>query len=261
MRHTPHSAISKPTTSTQGILRPHEVGRKFHLRRYPARAALARHVERYWSVHWDLPDLEPYQVVTIPHPCVNLTIMPGLGAPLHGVGTRKSAHPDLTTSTQGILRPHEVGRKFHLRRYPARAALARHVERYWSVHWDLPDLEPYQVETIPHPCVNLTIMPGLGAQLHGVGTRKSAHPLAGKGWVFGVKFRPGGFGAFSGLRAASLTDRSLPLRNVFGAAADEMAAAVLAAPTDRRRIALVDRFLSQRVPPDEDGYDRVLVAI
>lgn len=157
-----------------------------------------------------------------------------------------------TTSTAGILRPDEAARYIGLRRYAPPADLARYVERYWAVHWDLRDRGSYCVELIPHPCINLTVIPGVGAQAHGVGTHKSLHPLVGTGYVFGVKFRPGGFRAFSGSPAAPLTDRSTPLRDLFGPAADEFADSVAATTTDDARVAEFDAFLRPRMPTTVD---------
>ena len=163
-----------------------------------------------------------------------------------------------TTSTQGILRPRAAAAHIDLRRYPIAPDLGRYAERYWAVHWDLRGRDPYQVEFIPHPCVNITFLPGPGAEVHGVGTGKSVHPLAGAGSVFGVKFRPGGFGAYTGLPVSALTDRSVPMRDLFGAAADRLAAAVLGETSDERRIAHVDAFLRERQAGEDETYQLVV---
>lgn len=164
-----------------------------------------------------------------------------------------------TTSTNNILRPQDAAAHIDLRRYPAPPDLGRYVERFWAVHWDLD--EPYEVELIPHPCVNVTFLPVLGGEVHGVGTRTSKHPLSGRGQVFGVKFRPGGFAAYRHVSAAAFTDRSTPMREVFGASADELAEAVLATPDDGRRTDLVAAYLRQRLTVDDTTYQQVLRAI
>ncbi|MBO0827344.1 MAG: hypothetical protein J2P24_06140, partial [Streptosporangiales bacterium] len=115
-----------------------------------------------------------------------------------------------TTTTNNILRPRDTAAHIDLRRYPAPPDLDRYVERFWAVHWELD--EPYEVELIPHPCVNVTFLPVLGGEVHGVGTHTSKHPLVGRGQVFGVKFRPGGFAAYRHVSAAAFTDRSTPVR-------------------------------------------------
>lgn len=161
-----------------------------------------------------------------------------------------------TTSDKGLLRPQEAAEHIDLRRYLPQPALARFVERFWAVHWDLRDREPYRVDLISHPCVNVTFTAELGGEVHGVGTSTSSHPVAGSGQVFGVKFRPGGFHAYAGRPVAMLTDRSLPLRDVFGPAADAVTDAVLATDDDGRRRELVSAFLLQRLPSaDDPAYD------
>ena len=52
--------------------------------------------------------------------------------------------------------------------------------------------------------------------MHGVITRRFSQGIAGTGRVFGVKFRPGGFGAFTGADVGAWTDRVLPLAAAFG---------------------------------------------
>lgn len=158
-----------------------------------------------------------------------------------------------TTSTKGILQPNQAAAHIDLRRYPAAPDVGSLVERYWAVHWRLAPGETYAVRLISHPCVNITFLDGLGAQVHGVGTATSTHPLAGSGTVFGVKFRPGGFRAFADRPVAALTDRSLPMRELFGPAADGLAATVADIDTDGRRVEVVEEFLRRRLPADDDA--------
>ncbi|MQA02096.1 MAG: helix-turn-helix domain-containing protein [Streptosporangiales bacterium] len=161
-----------------------------------------------------------------------------------------------TTSTKGILQPKQAAEHIDLRRYPAAPDVGRFVERYWAVHWSLGPGESYAVRLISHPCVNVTFLDGVGAQVHGVGTTTSTHPLSGSGSVFGVKFRPGGFRAFADRPVAALTDRSLPMRELFGPAADGLAATVAEIDTDGRRVEVVEvveEFLRRRLPAAADA--------
>lgn len=157
-----------------------------------------------------------------------------------------------TTSTKGILQPEQAAEHIDLRRYPASPAVGQFVERYWAVHWSLPPGQTYAVRLISHPCVNLTFIDGVGAQVHGVGTTTSTHPLSGAGVVFGVKFRPGGFRPFTDQPVADLTDRSLPLRELFGADADGLADAIAEIDSDGRRVEVLEEFLRRRLPPASD---------
>jgi hypothetical protein len=77
--------------------------------------------------------------------------------------------------------------------------------------------------------------------------------------VFGVKFRPGGFTAATGYPAAALADQAVPLRQVFGRAADDITAEVLSAPADEERIQVVDAFLRHELRArDDEAYELVL---
>jgi len=152
-----------------------------------------------------------------------------------GLACKKTTYPrgsfrgvnGATASDKGLLRPQEAVHFIDLRRYRETGLLGQYVERYWSVHWDLPDGASYESVVIPHPCVNLSFMPVLGAELHGPGIAVSRHPLTGRGRVFGVKFRPGGFTAFSGVEGAALADWSAGAATVFGPEVDELQAIVM----------------------------------
>lgn len=166
-----------------------------------------------------------------------------------------------TASDKGILRPHEAVRFIDLRRYRETGLLGQYVERYWSVRWDLPEGTAYESVVIPHPCVNLSFMPVIGAELHGPGIAVSRHPLTGRGRVFGVKFRPGGFTAFSGVKGAALADWSAGAATVFGAEADELNAIVMSG-NDIDAIQVVSGFLAARMPEAPDRrYGRLLAAV
>lgn len=166
-----------------------------------------------------------------------------------------------TASGKGLLRPQEAARHIDLRRYSETGALGAWVERYWSVRWDLPEGASYESVVIPHPCVNLSFMPVIGAELHGPGLAVSRHPLTGEGRVFGVKFRPGGFTAFSGVEATALADWSAGAATVFGPDADELNANVMGG-ADAQAIAVVSRFLAARVPERPDPrYGRLLAVV
>jgi AraC-like DNA-binding protein len=163
-----------------------------------------------------------------------------------------------TASDKGVLRPQEAAEHIDLRRHPSEGPLSVYVERYWSVRWDLPEGASYESVVIPHPCVNLSFMPGLGAEVHGPGTAVSRHPLTGAGRVFGVKFRPGGFAAFTGQERAALADWTVTAAAVFGPAADELGAAVLGGD-DRAAVEAVAGFLIERLPERPDPrYERLL---
>jgi AraC-like DNA-binding protein len=97
--------------------------------------------------------------------------------------------------------------------------------------------------------------------LHGVETRRFTIDLSGYGRVLGVKFRPGGFGAFTGRDVGSLRDQVLPLHEVFGDDAARMAEMVLDEDDDQRRIEVVEAFLAPRIPEPSPSYELVLEVV
>ncbi len=164
-------------------------------------------------------------------------------------------------SQKGILHPGEQARHRSLRRLPVGPALRRYVAWYWAVHWDL--REPYRAEVLPYPCVNVTFEASereRGGFVNGVCTTRFERELTGRGHTFGLRFHPGGFGAFTGLDVGALRDRRLPLAEVLPGA-DELAGRVLAAADDEARAALVERYLSGRVAAADPQYDRVLAVV
>lgn len=168
--------------------------------------------------------------------------------------------PRASTRPGGILHPHAARAKFVLLRHAPAADLAGLVERHWTVRWDLRGRAPHVQETLPHPCVNLAITDH-GAAIHGCETRRSAVQLSGEGRVFGTKFRPGAFFPLLHRPLSQLTDRTLPLSELFGADADALATAVLATDDEAEQVALVEAFLRQRSPPSDPTVARVIEVV
>jgi AraC-like DNA-binding protein len=169
---------------------------------------------------------------------------------------------DRAATLRGILRPAETAERTDLRRdAPVSEPLRPFVERYWSVRWDLTGRAPFRSEVLSHPSVNLSVESGTeprfgvgmpGVLLHGVVTRRFTVDLTGAGRVSAVKFRPGGFTAFTGL---------LPARNSvavlgpeLGLSAGDLLAAVLAAEDDDARAAVLDAALVPLAPEPPGAY-------
>jgi len=89
--------------------------------------------------------------------------------------------------------------------------LAVVVEHHWMVEWNLD--EPYTQAVVTHPSVNIAFE-GAGT-IHGVFTRRFDRELTGSGRVIATKFTPGGFHAFHPVSAHTLTNRVIPLSDVF----------------------------------------------
>ena len=135
-----------------------------------------------------------------------------------------------TASTAGILRPDEFARHVDLQRLPPAADLAPWVENHWVLRWDLPAGTAYASQVLPHPTINLTVergvrrpgTPAAAVLVTGPVTQRFDVETSGRGWVWGVRFRPGGLPALTGLDAATLAERSV-------AAAELLPADVVAA--------------------------------
>jgi AraC-like DNA-binding protein len=152
--------------------------------------------------------------------------------------------------TRGILRPDAVGTRFALDRRPPSADLADVVEHHWHVSWDLPEGEPFVQEVLPHPCVHLAFEPG-GALVYGVKTGLSSHAIEGRGSALGTRFRAAAFRRVAPGPVHTLTDRIVPIAEIFGEAGDRLAAVVAREPDVDGRIARVEAFLRDRLaPPD-----------
>jgi AraC-like DNA-binding protein len=161
-----------------------------------------------------------------------------------------------------VLRPDETAQTAGLRRdSDVHPALAPFVERYWSVSWDLTGRPPFRSEVLSHPSVNVSVESGdrprfgfaLPAVLvHGVVSRRFTVDLVGTGRVTAVKFRPGGFRAFTGVLPAR--NSVAPLRGELGVDPDVLRAAVLARDDDADRVAVLDAALAPHAPEPEPAY-------
>jgi AraC-like DNA-binding protein len=158
-----------------------------------------------------------------------------------------------TTSEYGIL---SGPREFHLDRVPAAPDLAPLVERYWLISWDLPADRRNPVTLLPHPCVNLWFDQGMVA-LGGAGTERFTYVQEGRGRVFGIKFRPGGFYPFLGSPVAALTDQTRPLSTLWGTAADTFAQDLSTARTLTALVEAAEHHLRAHWPPPDPEVNTV----
>ncbi|MCZ2825866.1 MULTISPECIES: helix-turn-helix domain-containing protein [unclassified Modestobacter] len=172
-------------------------------------------------------------------------------------------------TTRGVLRPAETEATAHLRRdADVHPMLAPFVERYWSVRWDRTGRPPFRSEVLSHPSVNLSVESGDGTRfglalpavlVHGVVTRRFTVDLVGVGRVTAVKFRPGGFRAFTGVLPAR--NAVAPLGSELGIDSDRLRVTVLAAEDDADRAAVLDAVLAPRAPNPEPAYLDLLAVL
>jgi len=153
---------------------------------------------------------------------------------------------------RGILRRTMAeGTMQHFRRDPA-PELAPWIMHYWMIHWDMRGCKPHLAENLPHPNVHLIFENGKKAVVSGVQTRRFSRVLNDKSWVFGVKFRAGGFRPFFGKPISELADKTIPARRVFGKEIREFEIVALSSCPDEEKITAANEFFLARTPkPDK----------
>jgi AraC-like DNA-binding protein len=156
---------------------------------------------------------------------------------------------------RGVLRSVAGSDKVLHERVAASEPLRGVVQHFWSVRWDLRGAKPFVPETLPHPNVHLVFEAG-GARIAGVHTGRFTTKLKDRGWVFGVKFRPGAFRPYFGRSVAALRDRSVPIDEVFGTKGAALARKVSDLCV-AEKAAEVERFLNERKTPSDPNVERV----
>jgi AraC-like DNA-binding protein len=159
----------------------------------------------------------------------------------------------------GILHADRAHQRFRFSTRAPEPVLAPFVTHYWIIHWDLRGQPPHEQRALPYPAVNLTFLPGR-CQVTGVPRGPFTETLAGSGRVFGVRFRAAGFRPFLGASVSTITDRVLPVHEVFGVPGTTLAEAVLAGD-DAAATAAVDRFLAARAPGRPDASAEAVEAM
>jgi AraC-like DNA-binding protein len=159
-----------------------------------------------------------------------------------------------------IITPNSAARVTGMVRIAPDPAIADVVEQHWIVTWDQRGEAPARREVLPDPAVNLTIEPR-GRLLYGVGSGHDVRLLEDRGMVIGTKFRPGGFSGFTPGPVSDLTDRVLTLPEAFGAAGEELDAALVAAAEIPAAIAVVTDFLRRRRPAPDPRRELVMEVV
>jgi len=159
-------------------------------------------------------------------------------------------------NSRGVLHRLGPNGRFHHARIAPGADLAPFVQHFWTVRWDLEGHPPQLQETLPHPNVYMIFERGYTG-IHGIASGKFSRMMEGRGFVFGVKFRCGGFYPFFRKSVSELTDTSIPMRDVFGAEADALEPAIFACADEYEMIDLAAPFLRARLPAPDPEVDRI----
>ena len=150
-------------------------------------------------------------------------------------GTTAGALVPAPAPTRGLLGRRDV-RPFVLRRFVPSTDLAWCLEHHWVVTWDVSPGHDAVSRVLPAPSVNISFT-GTRLNLTGVMSQVFSHPLTGSGWVYGMKFHPGGVRPFVPFDVQRLTDRSQPAVDVWpGAAVLLDALSSSPAPTDEGKV-------------------------
>ncbi|CAM3598515.1 DUF6597 domain-containing transcriptional factor [Marinicrinis lubricantis] len=149
--------------------------------------------------------------------------------------------------SMGVLKFEENGRTFHLHRYSPSADIGTFVKHYWVVSWDLTGHPPYPQEVIPNPCVNMVIEPGRSG-IFGPSKQKFTYMLQGKGCVFGVKFKPGGFYPFVKQPISRLNKQIMNIHSVFGIDAGAAEALILSQRAEEDMVRQMEAILQPKLP-------------
>jgi AraC-like DNA-binding protein len=148
---------------------------------------------------------------------------------------------------RGIVNPAELLRTVTFTRHDPSAALAPFVGWYWVITWDQRGAPAHVQGVLPHPVVNVTFMER-EATVTGVQRGRINRVLEDAGWVIGVRFRPAGFRPFIDAPLHSLTNRAIPVGDLWGPSARAVAERVGRAGPGEDSRRLVDEYLSARAP-------------
>ncbi|MFB7817883.1 DUF6597 domain-containing transcriptional factor [Paenibacillus chitinolyticus] len=157
---------------------------------------------------------------------------------------------------KGILNYEEGRQRFTIsRRLPA-PELAFFIRHYWLIHWDLRGLPSHTQEVLQPPCFNLVFEKD-NTRVYGTNTGKMSQLLEGKGEVFGVLFRPGGFYPFYRQPASELVNRSLAFRKVFGISSLPLEDALFSHSDEDTKVRYVDDFFKKERPSKDKQIETV----
>ncbi|HJQ08089.1 MAG TPA: helix-turn-helix transcriptional regulator [Candidatus Saccharimonadales bacterium] len=148
---------------------------------------------------------------------------------------------------KGILDPINAAQHFQLNRYLPSPYLAPFVEHYWIIRWDLKGRQPYVSEVLPYPNINLAFTKDQ-AWITGVTTGKYDYEVKNAGVIVGVMFKPGAFYAFWPHSMASLTDKTMPVIEVFPEADGDFRRELLALSDDKQIVVEIEELLHTKQP-------------
>jgi AraC-like DNA-binding protein len=124
------------------------------------------------------------------------------------------------------------------------------VEHYWIVRWKLPPDVSYSAEILPNPGVNMSFTCE-SADITGVVTKKFTYTLSGTGCVLGIQFRAGGFFPFIASPVVSITDKVIPVTDIFDTDSTIWSEHVLSLTSDEEIVAHAEQLLRSKQVQDD----------
>lgn len=147
---------------------------------------------------------------------------------------------------KGVLGKQNVEKPFQHTQYIPPKKLSYYVEHFWFVKWLLPQAEQHTQQVLSHPSVHLSIEENK-TRIWGVITSKFSRTLTGKGKVFGVKFRPGGFYPFFNRSVSEITNSHLSCDEIFQESEQHLES-TLASSSVAKLIETVEQLLLSKEP-------------
>jgi len=149
---------------------------------------------------------------------------------------------------KGILNPENYKSHVTLRCYEPSPEMAPFVELYFVARWERIDAEDIVVSDIlTRPVVNI-FFTTRGAFISGVTNGVRSFQIGPAGIYAGVKFHPGGFRPFYNASMAFLTDKRVPIEQLFPKADGMFVSALLAAKDDQGIVAQMESLLKSSAP-------------
>ncbi|MCW7491937.1 helix-turn-helix transcriptional regulator [Leptospira sp. 2 VSF19] len=152
--------------------------------------------------------------------------------------------------TRGVLRQSKANLIAKHNRFFANENLDFFIEHYWTVSWDLTNKDPYLAETLPYPSIHIVFEKG-NSKIFGVTKGRFSTLLQGKGSVFGIKFRPGGFFPFLQKNISILTNKTIPISDLTKVNILSLESSIFEKEDDESRIKIIETWL-ETILPEKD---------
>ncbi|OEH92592.1 helix-turn-helix domain-containing protein [Bacillus solimangrovi] len=154
-------------------------------------------------------------------------------------------------SNMGVLKIKEATNNYTLTRYPASEHTSFFVKHYWCVSWDVSEKEQFLQDVIPNPCVNLVVEHNKTG-IFGPTKRKFSYLVKGKGIVFGVKFRPGGFYPFIKKSVSDLSSLPMNVQDVFGVSTQTLEETILFEQDAQLATKYIENIIEESLPKRDE---------